>query len=170
MSAGSYANVDRNESFDPLLEENLQTCPPPLHLLTFIPRIQVLPQVTQFSTHLSYEGSSSSYNISNEIPLFDSNYGYAPLNGPLQQSIRKSSSRKKSKYDNNVLKEQTGLVLGCDKKALKGIEGTIRKPGKEHYHSKNLITERKRRNKINDGLYALRALVPKISKVKICQK
>ncbi|KAJ0038037.1 hypothetical protein Pint_22965 [Pistacia integerrima] len=165
LSAGSYTNVDLNESFDPLLEENSQTCPLPLHLLTFIPRIHVLPRVTQFSTHLSYEGSSSSYNASNENPLFYSNYGYAPLNGHLQQSIKKSSSHKKSKYDNNVLKEQTGLVLGCDKKALKGIEGAIRKPGREHCHSKNLITERKRRNRINDGLLALRALVPNISKM-----
>lgn len=40
--------------------------------------------------------------------------------------------------------------------------------GKDQYQSKNLVTERKRRNRIKDGLFALRALVPKISKVCYC--
>ncbi|KAK1438209.1 hypothetical protein QVD17_04015 [Tagetes erecta] len=39
------------------------------------------------------------------------------------------------------------------------------KTGKDQYQSKNLVTERKRRNRIKDGLFALRALVPKISKM-----
>ncbi|KAI3713842.1 hypothetical protein L1987_72428 [Smallanthus sonchifolius] len=37
--------------------------------------------------------------------------------------------------------------------------------GKDQYQSKNLVTERNRRNRIKDGLFALRALVPKISKM-----
>lgn len=36
---------------------------------------------------------------------------------------------------------------------------------KEKYQSKNLVTERNRRKRIKDGLYTLRALVPKISKM-----
>ncbi|XP_023733905.1 transcription factor ABORTED MICROSPORES [Lactuca sativa] len=39
------------------------------------------------------------------------------------------------------------------------------KIGKEQYHSKNLVTERNRRKRIKDGLYTLRALVPRISKM-----
>lgn len=38
----------------------------------------------------------------------------------------------------------------------------------ESYHSKNLITERNRRNRIRNGLFALRAIVPNISKVLPC--
>lgn len=39
---------------------------------------------------------------------------------------------------------------------------------RESYHSKNLITERNRRNRIRNGLFALRAIVPNISKVLTC--
>ncbi|KAK9052744.1 hypothetical protein SSX86_029374 [Deinandra increscens subsp. villosa] len=42
---------------------------------------------------------------------------------------------------------------------------SMQKIGKYHYQSKNLVIERKRRDRIREGLFALRASVPKISKV-----
>jgi hypothetical protein len=45
-------------------------------------------------------------------------------------------------------------------------KGTRLSPGGTTTVSKNLASERKRRKKLNDGLYSLRGLVPKISKVK----
>ncbi|KAJ9549773.1 hypothetical protein OSB04_022316 [Centaurea solstitialis] len=47
----------------------------------------------------------------------------------------------------------------------KGNIKTTRKTSKEQYQSKNLVTERNRRLRIKDGLFALRSLVPKISKM-----
>lgn len=55
-------------------------------------------------------------------------------------------------------KQETFIVAG-DMFAM----GKKRQKGP--YQSKNLVTERKRRNRIKDGLFALRALVPNITKV-----
>jgi hypothetical protein len=48
-----------------------------------------------------------------------------------------------------------------------GRSGRPRRKITNPHVSKNLVSERKRRKKLNDGLYSLRALVPKISKVQI---
>lgn len=163
-SACSYTSLTLDEyHLDLLSEEYLQHWPLTLHLLSSNPRIQVLPPVTQSSSYPCAEGSSSSSNPSNECASFDLNYDFINQHGSVKQSIGKSSGSKNYKHK----KQQAYLVSNCGN-VVENDEGkVIQKPGRERFHSKNLVTERNRRNRIKDGLYTLRALVPKITKVKI---
>ena len=69
---------------------------------------------------------------------------------------RHKSLKRSTKHPGLVLVEGNPLV-----------EKANEKPESSGYQSKNLITERKRRNRIKDGLFTLRALVPKITKVRL---
>ncbi|CAK7332677.1 unnamed protein product [Dovyalis caffra] len=153
-----YSDSSLNENcLDPLLEENL---PHSCHLLSLIPQIQFLyplTQATQPNNNLSFEGSSSSSNPSNEAPSFVSYASQLPQHGHLELSIGKSSGSRKSMRDENILKQRAGFP-DCETKL-------IRKLKRDDYKSKNLVTERNRRTRIKTGLFALRALVPKISKM-----
>ncbi|XP_054823606.1 transcription factor ABORTED MICROSPORES isoform X2 [Prosopis cineraria] len=78
-------------------------------------------------------------------------------------SIEGSSSG--SNPSNETSKEhQRGLDFQCGG-TLEDKPDLVNRPYGEGYTSKNLVTERNRRSRIKDGLYALRALVPKISKM-----
>ncbi|KAK9276456.1 hypothetical protein L1049_005989 [Liquidambar formosana] len=59
-----------------------------------------------------------------------------------------------------------GSVSACGNNVVeKDNVKVIQRPEREQYQSKNLVLERNRRNRIKDGLFALRAIVPKISKM-----
>ena len=116
----------------------------------------------RYCKHVFFEGSTAADSIANK-PMVDD----AGVQEAFQQSVLTA----------------TGEVIGHDKESVKmetgrpdsGSEGSdqvdddeeqrpMGRGGKRH-HSKNLVAERKRRKKLNDRLYSLRALVPKITKV-----
>ncbi|XP_010251245.1 PREDICTED: transcription factor ABORTED MICROSPORES-like isoform X2 [Nelumbo nucifera] len=82
-----------------------------------------------------------------------------------QDSLTESSVYREIGYNNCFLIEQDMEIVSGHLMGGKDKLKACRRLGGEQYQSKNLITERNRRNKIKSKLFALRALVPKITKM-----
>ncbi|XP_041013604.1 transcription factor bHLH90 [Juglans microcarpa x Juglans regia] len=166
MGAWSYANPNLSDNhLDPVREDYLPNWPLPLHLPSLNPRIQALPPVIHSSSYPCVDRSSSGSNPSHEYPSLDLDSCQISLHGAINQSIGKSSGSKKAKYSQCSLKRRTGSIANGRNMVENDETKVIKKQEREQYHSKNLVTERNRRNRIKDGLFTLRSLVPKISKM-----
>nr|XP_004298568.2 PREDICTED: transcription factor bHLH90 [Fragaria vesca subsp. vesca] len=124
----------------------------------FLPKVCPRPQLTsrtQSTSCPSREGSSSGSNPSTEHRPFNLSSDQLPPYGYVMPS-EKSSRFRKPEFRDNLLKQQV-----VEKDNARGVGRT----GSEHFRSKNLNAERKRRNRIKEGELALRALVPKITKM-----
>ncbi|KAF8399705.1 hypothetical protein HHK36_015575 [Tetracentron sinense] len=83
-----------------------------------------------------------------------------------RKSLTKSSVPQESGCSNNLIKQEMDLVSKRGKQMCREDHLKVRRSlDGEHFHSKNLVMERNRRNRIRENLFALRALVPKISKM-----
>jgi hypothetical protein len=98
MIGHCYSNSSLNKyCLDLFLEENLLlSC----HLLSLFPQIQFLHPLTQPNNNLSFEGSSSSSNPSNEASSFVSYASQFPQHGHMKLSIGKSSASRKTFWSN----------------------------------------------------------------------
>lgn len=81
---------------------------------------------------------------------------------PVPQPISIDSTHVSQNRFIDESKNSVGYGNSGDGKEIKKAKNKI---GKEQFQSKNLVTERNRRKRMKDGLYTLRALVPRISKM-----
>ncbi|KAL5165620.1 Transcription factor bHLH90 [Glycine soja] len=151
ISAQSYTSLNINEHL-PLREQYSQWCSP--HMVH-------QPATKQCSSHPSIEGPSNGSNPSTEEPSFDSKFVVLIPNEYLKPQVKISLLSPKLKCPR---KRQRGLTSHCsnddDDKSK-----SVKESQKEVYQAKNLVTERNRRNKIKKGLFTLRYLVPRITKM-----
>ncbi|KAE8008780.1 hypothetical protein FH972_005256 [Carpinus fangiana] len=131
-----------------------------------------------------YEGSNNSFISDKPIDPFksatDQNHEHTEMD-ILQQPMGSSSSNMHMQFmepllnkeqqvgnDKDSIKHETGRtdsISDCSDQFDDEDDAKYRRRTGKGPQSKNLVAERRRRKKLNDRLYALRALVPKISKL-----
>ncbi|GAB4839796.1 hypothetical protein Ancab_020506 [Ancistrocladus abbreviatus] len=150
------------QPFDSFLGVNPSIWVPSFHEVGIAPQLQHLVPVAHLSDSSYFEKSSkSSPNVmpSDEHESSSLGLGSVSQNSYLKQPLIVCSGSKRVKRDEDIHR-------GCDNYVIQRDRLNVhRRPDKERYRSKNLLTERALRCKIRDGLYALRAIVPKITKM-----
>ncbi|KAL3625743.1 hypothetical protein CASFOL_030272 [Castilleja foliolosa] len=143
----------------PRSKDYLENWPPSFHYLN-----SYLPKIPQPKNYSSFEGSSTCSSLSNDHQLLKIGPGHVFCSISPEESSKEyvdlpSSNlrllkRKKYTTDCEFMLGKENVSAKIKQKGEKGI-----------YKSKNLVTERNRRKRIKDGMFALRSIVPKISKM-----
>lgn len=161
ITTQSYSNMSFNvQPHDPSPgEQYLNNWRAPFDAIKLFPRLPFLSPVSQLNYRPTLEGSSTGSNPPNEHSIsFNSGSVRVSPNVSVNRTIGEYPTNDKSNKKRNLSPTQDHLAETEKLKSNQRIE-------REQYHSKNLVTERNRRRRIKDGLFTLRSLVPKISKM-----
>ncbi|XP_070043774.1 transcription factor bHLH90-like isoform X2 [Nicotiana tabacum] len=165
--ASSSSAKKEDQALDSFPLEKLSFCAPLLQYTSFPSSAPLISQVSESSANPSIQGSPTCSIPSNELTLCHSTSDNLSRNIPLSQSSDVYFEHTELQCSGN-LSRMEGAVFPWNQENYI-IAGDVYTMGKKRqrgpYQSKNLVTERKRRNRIKDGLFALRALVPNISKM-----
>ncbi|XP_027182100.1 transcription factor bHLH90-like isoform X1 [Coffea eugenioides] len=146
----------------PFLDDCFNNLPASVCHMIPVPNLQYPTFIPNSSNHPSFEGSSISSDLPKDYQLLNVCSGSASCS----TSPEKSSGRHPGNLDSRRMKDPS-CGFGSAKWAAETNENLRgrNKTERDNYHSKNLITERNRRHRINHGLLTLRSLVPNISKM-----
>lgn len=133
----------QNFQWDTAVADHSQLYPPPLNL--FDGSMGEQPQIDSTIQNAAYQQSM----LTTGQCLQQSGLGDSTMAGQDKESVKQETGRADSGSEGSEDDDEPRQVG---------------RNGKRH-HSKNLMAERKRRKKLNERLFSLRALVPKITKV-----
>ncbi|KAJ7528910.1 hypothetical protein O6H91_15G025500 [Diphasiastrum complanatum] len=129
-----------------------------------------VPLTGHHSVQEQYEGSGDSSRLEKNLSAFVQNFHEISVPVVPAQTFHaasespRGSGLSKENSDRDIKHETRAESSDCSEQIDDEDEKGVPRSGRRHL-SKNLVAERKRRKKLNDRLYSLRALVPKITKM-----